>query len=258
MKEGLVIPVHAAAALLRIEAAHSSRNGTRKKTSRYFITTCSTSPCRCAACRTGKPSILQSGMTKSRIFERHQRSPPAVEAELGAHPLQPLAQVALDKVRGVVDVGRRWKRVAAALSAAAPELIMVSHHLQETNGRIYHDVVGVRVYPAYTEEKEVQNITCLCYAAAHRHISHVVAESRVCWGSGGVSGSGPATHRVGVPSKLAAKHVPDAIVVLICGAAVVDDNVRQHLHPRALQPPHAPEKAGGNIEKVGQEISPQR
>lgn len=36
MKEGWMIPVHAAAALLRIEAAHSSRNGTRN-TSHYSI-----------------------------------------------------------------------------------------------------------------------------------------------------------------------------------------------------------------------------
>lgn len=78
-----------------------------------------------------------------------------------------------------------------------------------------------------------------------------------CWGSGGVSGSEPATHRVGVPSELAAKHVPDAIVVLLRGAAVVDDNVRQHLHPPALQPPHAPEKAGGQYrESWSRNIAP--
>ena len=43
-----------------------------------------------------------------------------------------------------------------------------------------------------------------------------------------------------IPCHLAPKHIPDAILVLLLGTAVVDDNVTQHFQALALQLGHTP------------------
>lgn len=43
-----------------------------------------------------------------------------------------------------------------------------------------------------------------------------------------------------IPCHLASKHIPDAVLVLLLGTAVVDDNVTQHFQALALQLGHTP------------------
>jgi len=47
-------------------------------------------------------------------------------------------------------------------------------------------------------------------------------------------------NRLCVPRHLASKHIPDAVLVLLLGTAVVDDNVTQHFQALALQLGHTP------------------
>ena len=62
-------------------------------------------------------------------------------------------------------------------------------------------------------------------------------------------------HRAGIPGELAAKDVPEALVVLGVRAAVVDHDVRQHLQARGLQPPHAPAQQHGKHPVTSEEYA---
>lgn len=56
-------------------------------------------------------------------------TPPAVKAQLGAHPLEPLGEARLDFGGRVVDVGCGTEGVPAAVSAFTFELPVIPHHL---------------------------------------------------------------------------------------------------------------------------------
>lgn len=187
-----------------------------------------------------KPSQAKPSQAKRR------RSPPAVEAHVRAQPLQPLAEVGLDKGLRVVNVGGGAKRLAAAAVAPAAVLVLVAW-------------VGGR--GGEGREKRIRRASLvLCTARLMTGTPNAEAKPAELIAAHSSGRSMRLTHNGAlVPSQLAAKEVPAAALVLEVRTAVVEHRVAQHLEPLPLQRLDAPAGGSGSgMEAGNQALAVQR